>query len=187
MDEQDIREEEEVIVNPLLQACNKSLKILEQFEQKPEELIRYIIIQVAQQSIDRDYIVTVNDLEYYALLVSRVNMIPGPIVKYDPKRGYGLFAEKDYKPQEVVTTYGGKHYYDNKGNGPYFAFFERGNIHIDGYKQFKLSEKGRWINQFDEQNKKNVQLAVQIRTIKSVKKGEQFFAYYGKNYDSSKY
>lgn len=116
-------------------------------------------------------------------LVNAVNAFKGPKVKKDRIRGYGLFADRDYQPGELVTKYGGRTVYNTVHlRGDYVA--KASEFYIDGFDGFRLSERGRWINEFDsERTFVNCSLGRDIRAIVLVKEGEQFFCNYGNDYE----
>ena len=117
--------------------------------------------------------------------------------------GYGLFAEKDYESNEIVAEYGGV-VASEELIGPYVISVRRHDV--DGYYGFKLSQKGRFINEDHSKtlfktnaamqkhlrNAANVveeftgQASVVFRTQKSFKyrleKGQEILWYYGPNY-----
>lgn len=117
-------------------------------------------------------------------IIELANSLPGPKILYvNDKMGYGLFAERDYDVGEFVTFYGGVKGPRTK-QGDYVVDVNDIKT-FDSEFVFKISEKGRWINsskdnfnvEFKYRNKKVVAI-----TTKKVKRGEQFFIYYGKDY-----
>lgn len=118
-------------------------------------------------------------------IIELSNSLGGPQIKKDKIRGWGLYADRDYKKGENVTKYGGVKaprdaagdYTAVSGKGSYLKF-------INGEYGFNIySERGRWINEYDNQRGKvNVILGENIRTTTDVKKGDQFFADYGNEY-----
>lgn len=122
-------------------------------------------------------------LEY---IIELSNSLGGPQIKKDKIRGWGLYADRDYKKGEKVTKYGGVKA-PRGAAGDYTAISGKGSYLkcINGEYGFNIySERGRWINEYDNQrNKVNVILGENIRTTTDVKKGEQFFADYGNEYE----
>ena len=92
-----------------------------------------------------DYVATEADL---ATLIGYINQLDGPAVEWDDDRKcYGLKARQHYKSGELVTTYGGtKSVKEIRGD---YVAKGGADIYIDGRVGFKLSEKGRWINESD--------------------------------------
>ncbi len=119
-------------------------------------------------------------------IIELSNALGGPQIKYDPKRGYGLFADKIYEKGCRVTKYGGilirKKRGDPDPEGDYMG--KRGDgAFINGEYGFLLLEKGRWINEKNaSRSKVNVKLGTAITTTIRIEKGEQFFADYGDEY-----
>lgn len=114
-------------------------------------------------------------------LVDAINVFKGPKVQKDRVRGYGLFADRDYEAGEIITRFGGRVIYGGNISGDYVA--KCSEFYIDGFDGFRLSERGRWINEFDrERSFVNCSLGREIRAIVPVKKGEQFFCNYGNDY-----
>jgi len=114
-------------------------------------------------------------------VIDEANSIGGPQIKRDEVRGFGLFAEKDYQPNEKITEYGGV-LHNREVQGDYVAFVGDG-VHIDGRIGFRLDEKGRWINESDsDRSVVNVKLGRDIRALYEIKKGDQIFADYGEEY-----
>jgi len=116
-------------------------------------------------------------------LVEAVNLFSGPKVKRDPIRGWGLFADRDYKRGELITLFGGNIIYSAaEVQGDYVA--RCSEFYIDGFYGFRLgTEKGRWINEFNsEVTFINCSLGREIRAVVDVEEGDQFFCNYGKHY-----
>ena len=136
-------------------------------------------------NVVENYKVTRHDVEHNLDLVIRLcNETRGPLVAFDYYRHcFGLKAERDYKAREVVTDYGGEVSHVADVEGDYVAQLAKTNVTIDGYCGFLVREKGRWINESDNQRTLvNVELGRRVRTIKAVKQGDWFFADYGENY-----
>jgi len=150
------------------------------------ELIAYITALI-EEKVDPNYIVTEEDIkpQFLPLLVSRVNRVKGPKVEwYDDKAGYGLKADKLYLAGDFVTIYGGIRT-EEYVPGPYVM--ELNHVSINGLYGFKLSEKGRWINEESSNEQRRIQfmnlpLNVKMIASKNVRKGEWFFTDYGKYY-----
>jgi len=164
-----------------IEACNKSLLNLKGIPNN-EKLVDYIVSMQRpsrQRKIESD--VTENDLNDIPSLVKRVNQIDGPKVEWDNERNcYGLKADRMYKKGKLVTTYGGIKYL-KEVHGDYVV--KANEIHIDGRFGFKLSEKGRWINESDRDRKiVNVTLGRDIRATRIIQPGEWIFADYGPDY-----
>ena len=110
--------------------------------------------------------VTLADIEqnlHTVILLS--NELGGPQVLYDSERQcFGLFADRDYRAGELVTTYGGKEW-NLECSGDYVASVNE-RRHIDGLHDFELQQKARWINEFNsERSIVNVKLGLSIRTL----------------------
>lgn len=89
----------------------------------------------------------------------------GPKIKKSTIKdiGFGLFADRNYKKNEKITTYGGKLEY-RKIDGEYaFMLCADPPLYIDGETDFHPSEKGRWINHGNKSN-------TNTSTIKSISK-----------------
>jgi hypothetical protein len=100
-------------------------------------------------------------------------------------RGHGLFADRDYHPGEVITTYGGRLVYGQHVQGDYVAYCGN-NTNSDGSDGFQLSEKGRWINESDrDRTIVNATLGRTIRAQHHVKQGQEIFVDYGEQYQRS--
>jgi hypothetical protein len=82
--------------------------------------------------------------DHLAAVVDRVNRTKGPKLRFIPGKGYGLFADRDYKRGEEVTTYGGEQV-DSETDGPYVIYLNE-ETSIDGAYGFHPKAKGRWIN-----------------------------------------
>jgi hypothetical protein len=132
---------------------------------------------------DGEYIVTEDDLKNISDLVRRCNEIDGPSVEWDHERGcYGLRARRNYARGEIVTTYGGKKY-TREVEGDYVAKASS-DLHIDGRVGFKLSEKGRWINEYDRDRIiVNVTLGRNVRATMDIAAGDWIFTDYGPEYE----
>ena len=120
-------------------------------------------------------------------MVRLTNALEGPQIKFDKdRRGFGLFAERDYKEGEKVTEYGGIISLGEQA-GDYVA--KMGDVHVNGEYGFVLGkEQGRWINEFDrERSFVNVELGRTVKTTRPVNAGEQFFGDYGNEYNRENY
>lgn len=153
-----------------------------------------------------NYVTSPTDVDRHSdIICFLANFTPGPVVLHvNDVVGYGLFAEKDYGNNEFVVEYGGV-ISDEELIGPYVISVSR-KRDLDGYFGFKLSQKGRFINEDHSKstfktnaamqkhlrNSANVveeftgQASVVFRTQKSWKyrleKGSEIFWYYGPNY-----
>jgi len=127
-----------------------------------------------------DHVVTEHDLDAPALLINLVNELDGPAVEWDEQRNcYGLKARQHYKRGALVTTYGGAQSV-TEISGDYVA---KGGVYVDGRIGFKLSQKGRWINESDrERTTINVTLGLNVRAAQDIAQGEWLFADYGPDY-----
>jgi len=130
-------------------------------------------------------------------VVFLANLTPGPVILLTKKRGYGLFAERTYERTDIVTRYGGQNVAKNT-EGDYVLFNQVTQKTIDGKYGYKLSEKGRWINEFSRltrkrnANKNVVFLAskdgILIKSIKGkIPFATEFFLNYGTDYNRSAY
>lgn len=131
----------------------------------------------------KDDVVSKEELQdNHARVVQRINELPGPVVAWDLERKcHGLKARKNYSKGEKVTEYGGT--LSAKAiNGDYVA--KSGEVFIDGECGFKLSQKGRWINESDRERRVvNVKLGRTVRAVCDITNGEWFFADYGAEYE----
>lgn len=133
-------------------------------------------------------------------VIHRINLLPGPLVLPSVGRGgYGLFAERDYEPREFITRYEGIHGGPH-AEGPYVVYNSYTRETVDGAYGFPLLAKGRWINEYaadTRQRRAHVNCRLEyhpegryiyFRTIgRVVRKGEEFFWDYGRDYDRSGY
>lgn len=128
-----------------------------------------------------NYEVSDSDLIDLETVISFINQIDGPAVEWDQHRNcYGLKTRQCYKKGDFITTYGGTKSF-KEINGDYVA--KGSEIYIDGRVGFKLSEKGRWINESDNKRTHiNVKLGRRISAISDINKGEWLFADYGDEY-----
>jgi hypothetical protein len=81
-------------------------------------------------------------------LAIKGNRVGGPIIKLStiPNVGFGLFADKDYKKNSLITVYGGSLHFNSVVTGEYvFSLQESPTICVDGKNNFHPSEKGRWV------------------------------------------
>ena len=147
------------------------------------------------------------------ILADLVNATGGPQVKQSPGRGYGLFADRDYKTEEsedyiVVAVYNGTRYLrDPRGILPAshdkyllkFTMDDARDYHVDGTSGFGLMEKGRWINHKGQDDGEGPNAAwrlrkgtehlslehivIEIYLIDDVREGEEFFIDYGPEYE----
>lgn len=114
-------------------------------------------------------------------VIRLVNEMPGPQVKWDTHRKcYGLRSDRPYRKGELVTTYGGTMSVREIA-GDYVA--KASEVYIDGESGFRLSQKGRWINESDrDRTSVNVSLGRNIRATRDIAEGEWLFADYGPDY-----
>jgi hypothetical protein len=134
-----------------------------------------------------------------------INLIPDtPYVLWaGDDLGYGLFAHRDLfggssENPTFVTAYGGVRVTDPDANGDYLLAVNPDGRNFVAYNSlvgFKFGEKGRWINTYQYEGKRAGDLNVKavfnygghavaffVRPGKTVKRGEQFFWDYGKEY-----
>jgi hypothetical protein len=77
------------------------------------------------------------------------NRADGPRIKRStiPDVGFGLFADKYYKRNSLITVYGGSLHFNDVVEGEYvLSLQESPPICVDGKDNFHPSEKGRWLN-----------------------------------------
>lgn len=142
-----------------------------------------------------------------AKVVFLANLTPGPVILFiNPSVGYGLFADRDYSYKESLTSYGGIFSADDASDpmsGDYVIEYGK-NKFVDGRYNFKLSQKGRFVNeQHDKTQFKNKQqMTSHLRKHQNVKlvmktdvdlqfeplangvsKGKELIWYYGKDYE----
>lgn len=134
------------------------------------------------------------------------NKYGGPIISKSTisNVGFGLFADRNYKKNELVTIYGGKLHYKVVDGEYVFRLQEYPPIYVDGEFDFHPSEKGRWINHgYCENNITNDEIMAPIykianvefhisrkngfpicyvRALRHIKQGEEFFVDYGPLY-----
>lgn len=128
-----------------------------------------------------DRLVVEADFADKPALIEEINLMKGPYVVHDAHRGYGLMADKDYKKGEVVTRYGGLS--PVFWTGDYVARLDE-HQSIDGISHFKLSEKGRWLNEHDAKRSfVNVILGRECRAACDIKQGQMLYTDYGPDYD----
>ena len=142
-----------------------------------------------------------------AKLAELGNSVGGPQIKMTTIKGlqgYGLFADKNYNKNEIITVYGGRLHY-NMVQGDYvFRLCEKTPLYVDGEFDFHPTEKGRWLNHGSENgkdlfcgaldlskprantefylSKKNDVPICYIKAIRNIFKGEEFFVDYGPLY-----
>lgn len=116
------------------------------------------------------------------LLVVGINRQPGPEVAWDHVRGcYGLRARQPYRKGQAITEYGGRRS-RTELQGDYVAKASA-ELYIDGQYDFKLCEKGRWINESDrDRTVVNVILGRTVRAACAIVAGEWLFADYGPDF-----
>ena len=176
----------------------------------PPQLITLIGSYVVKQE-------DVSDPDKLKLIVYMCNFTPGPVIMYiNHVIGYGLFADRDYdRHKDEVTVYGGivtrfSRIRDAEEGcrGDYAMLVDKKTC-IDGLYGFKLSQKGRFINeahnvQFDGnirlykrqlQERENVTLVaingegqLPVFRVKgtfglNIAKGDEFLWFYGPEYD----
>jgi hypothetical protein len=158
----------------------------------------------------KTYIATQQDVTGHNLLqlVFLTNLVDGPIVLGIKGMGYGLFADKTYYPKEVITTYHGI-LHETPVGGAYAIDVKRKDVKrkgrfkdeiwtIDGEYGFNLGSKGRWVNEKILPNGdfyQNIDLKWDNKKIEAsfipfgvtIQTGEQFYWYYGTEYDRSGY
>lgn len=117
----------------------------------------------------------------YDNVIERVNAVPGPKVAWDSERGcHGLKADRHYGRGEIVTTYGGRRSIREIA-GDYVA--RCSEEYVDARIDFRLSQKGRWINESDrDRTHVNVRLGRTIRATRTITEGEWLFTDYGNDY-----
>ncbi len=105
-----------------------------------------------------------------------------------PNAGKGLFANKDFDKNEIIGEYKGKFIYgeDFENNG-YILRYKKG-VYIDGHPKHPEHTNMSYLNTLYKQTptqKYNVKISIDYRnkkvymkTIKQVKKGEEFFLNY---------
>jgi hypothetical protein len=181
--------------NPKMEAIDLFLKARARLQNQNINLFRAI----------SNYVTSPTDVDRHANIICFLaNFTLGPVVLYvNDLVGYGLFAEKDYSDNEIVAEYGGV-VADEELIGPYVITVRKHDL--DGYFGFKLSQKGRFINEDHskstfktnsamQKHLKNAasvleeftgQASVVFRTRKSWKyrleKGQEILWYYGPNY-----
>jgi len=133
--------------------------------------------------------------DHLEAVVEAANATGGPIVRKVPGKGYGLFADREYAPDDKVTRYGGR-WGGAKLEGPYVIAFANGR-RLDGAYGFFPSEKGRWINdpqtrasqteeelhRLDNVNALLKGTVVWMVATRFIAPGEEILWYYGDEYD----
>jgi hypothetical protein len=137
---------------------------------------------------------------YHCSVCQKNSKVPGPIVKRSTIKysGNGLYADRDYGWNTVVTTYGGN-IYANKDQIPKDRSYVvcKNGVYINGKFNFG-STKGRYMNNPPKGTKANCTFGnttighfIQVKTVKkpsgtvnpiAVKKGQEFFIKYGSGY-----
>lgn len=132
---------------------------------------------------ERDFVVTEKHLQGESLLemIRLCNLMSGPEVKWDVERKcYGLKAKRCYRKGEAITEYGGVKTVKPL-DGDYVA--KSAEVYIDGRLGFKISQKGRWINESDRDRRVvNVKIGRVVRATRDIADGEWLFADYGPQY-----
>lgn len=107
-----------------------------------------------------------------------VNRQPGPEVAWDSDRQcYGLRARQPYRKGDAITEYGGRRSL-RELRGDYVV--KSGELYIDGQYDFKVTQKGRWINESDrDRTIVNVRLGRTVRAACDIDEGAWLFADYG--------
>lgn len=104
-----------------------------------------------------------NDVVVEAFLV---NLARGPIVQLTTDgRGYGLFADRQYKKGEKITIYGGEEVSED-----YVLFSKRRDVTIDAKFRFLGKEKGRWINDAKRSNVE-INASLDVFATKKIQEG----------------
>ena len=142
--------------------------------------------RVTQQEVEE----RIEDVVFLTNLTSM-----GPIVLRSPGKGYGLFADRTYRGSldskgDYVTTYDGARIKDSVG--PYVLRLSN-NAAIDGHHGFELINKGRWINNDDDDF--NVYFAAnkiyvytseyEFDRAPRIKMGSELLINYGNEYEKS--
>ena len=115
-----------------------------------------------------------------------------PLVKKSqiPNAGYGLWATKDYKTNQLITRYGGTQLSDTdvKRSASKYVITDDEGRHWDARLVHDLEhERGRWINDPGTKYSPNVEArtnkdGVSIYAKRPIKKGDEFFMSYGSRY-----
>lgn len=112
-------------------------------------------------------------------------------VKPSPVAGFGLFAERDFIPGEIVTRYGGVFITEedfHKFPSEYVYKCTDGSRTDASVVMYPMDEQGRWLNDargtlFENNCGWYESLPdLFVVTFKDVKKGEEFFINYGDQY-----
>jgi hypothetical protein len=76
------------------------------------------------------------------------NRVDGPKIRRStiPNIGFGLFADKSYKKNDLITVYGGSLHFKSVEGEYVFSLQESPPICVDGKDNFHAKEKGRWCN-----------------------------------------
>jgi hypothetical protein len=117
----------------------------------------------------------------FAHLFVAVNRQPGPEVAWDDDRQcYGLRTRQSYRKGEAITEYGGRKSVKEL-HGDYVV--KSGELYIDGQYDFKVSQKGRWINESDrDRTIVNVVLGRIVRAACDIPEDAWLFADYGPDF-----
>ena len=160
-------------------------------------------VNISLQKAISNYVASEDDVaNRLAMVVYLANLTPGPVILFiNAQIGYGLFADRDYNYKEELTTYGGVESSDFM-TGDYVIEYGKHKF-IDGKYNFKLSQKGRFVNEQHDrvQFKSTTQMTGYLRKFQNVKlvhdekslrfeplanglqKGEELIWYYGKDYE----
>ena len=137
----------------------------------------------AEAKIWADKIVTKFLLENagFGWIAEAANVHPGPEVAWDDDRQcYGLRTRQSYRKGQAITEYGGRKSI-KPVSGDYVA--KSGELYIDGQYDFKVSQKGRWINESDrDRTIVNVRLGRIVRAECDIPEGKWLFADYGPDF-----
>jgi hypothetical protein len=115
------------------------------------------------------------------------NLAQGPFVLFiSDKIGYGLFADRDYKEGEFITTYGGERVNDPDVGGEYVLWNQFKGYSINAEKRFLAKEKGRWMNDAIPKTMRNAEFDenFECHATRNIRRGEELFWHYGKEYEN---
>jgi len=146
------------LVKPLFDQVKDVWLVENKSEQELAQLIQTLLkmreaIRPARRDMIANYVVTQHDLETSGALkiAFLACLVDGPMVLYkNLKIGYGLFTEKRYDNEEFITEYGGISLTMEDLEAPVYRgdyVMTLNTWHIDGRYNFRISQKGRWINE----------------------------------------
>jgi hypothetical protein len=130
-----------------------------------------------------------NTEEYQKKIIFLANARRGPKIMKTETKGYGLFADKYYEKYNIEVIYHGN-IVDEEKEGDYIVWNTDDNFGIDGLYNYRITAKGRWINEPTGNQKENMSIdewdyeykKCSITNTIPVNKGDELLLDYGKSY-----